>query len=71
MLESSQEHSLELFLEIISSIFASLLVCRVDKIIYADSLQALKVYRSSLKPHQEGGSRASDSSLIKKRVVEM
>ena len=54
-LESSQEHGLELFLETISSICASLLVCRVDKIICADSSQALQVYRSNVKPSQEVG----------------
>ena len=54
-LESSQEHGPELFLETISSIWVSLLVCRVDKIIWADSSQTLKVNRSSVKPSQEGG----------------
>ena len=54
-LESSQVHSLELFLEMISSICASLFMCRVDKIIWADSSQTLKVFRSSVKPSQAGG----------------
>ena len=53
---SSQEHNLELFLETISSICVSLLVCRVEKIICADSLQILKIYRSHLKPSQDGDS---------------
>ena len=47
---TSQEHDLELFLETISSICVSFLVCRVEKIICADSLQTLKIYGSRLKP---------------------
>ena len=39
-----------------ATVGSNLLACRVNKIIYANSSQTLKVYRSSLKPSQEGDS---------------